>query len=407
MAVHAHEEKKIMTRVRTAAVIGGGIAGPVVALALHRAGIETTVHEAHPTTGGNVGGTIALAPNGVAALGIVGAAEPTIAVGHPIHRQVLRTGRGKRLELPGLDGAGPLRVVHRSDLYRILRERMAAEGIRVEHGRRLSEVREHPASVTAIFADGAEAHADVLIGADGVHSITRRLIDPAAPGPRYTGMLAFEATSPAEVPEDPHTMTFAFGKRGYYLYWPSVGGGTTFGVNLPHDRPLSTGQAREVPESRWLETLQDVYGEDVPGGDLVRRLAPGALQVNGALHIMPSVPHWHRGRMVLVGDAVHAPSNSSGQGASLAIESAIELARCLRDNDVPTAFAAYERLRRARVEGVAARAARINHRKAPGPVAQLLMPVLMPLLMKTAMNPEKTIGPEQRHRIDWAAPATV
>jgi 2-polyprenyl-6-methoxyphenol hydroxylase-like FAD-dependent oxidoreductase len=55
--------------------------------------------------------------------------------------------------------------------------------------------------------------------------------------------------------------------------------------------------------------------------------------VTGSLHIMPPVPHWHRGRLVLVGDAVHAPSNSSGQGASLAIESAIELARCLRDLD--------------------------------------------------------------------------
>ena len=55
------------------------------------------------------------------------------------------------------------------------------------------------------------------------------------------------------------------------------------------------------------------------------------LQAVGGLHIMPPVPHWHRGRMVLVGDAVHAPSNSTGQGASLAMESAIELARCLRD----------------------------------------------------------------------------
>ena len=85
---------------------------------------------------------------------------------------------------------------------------------------------------------------------------------------------------------------------------------------------------------------------------------------------MPPVPHWHRGRMVLVGDAAHAPSNSSGQGASLAIESAVQLARCLRDlPDSRRAFAAYERLRRTRVEKVAARAARINQAKAPGAVA--------------------------------------
>src|SRR6185295_4287669 len=117
----------------------------------------------------------------------------------------------------------------------------------------------------------------------------------------------------------------------------------------------------------------DVYGEDEPGGDLLRNLAPEDLQVNGALYIMPPVPHWYRGRMVLVGDAVHAPSNSSGQGASLSIESAVELARCLRDLDVPAAFATFERLRRERVERIAARAAKINHAKAPGPVAKALM----------------------------------
>jgi 2-polyprenyl-6-methoxyphenol hydroxylase-like FAD-dependent oxidoreductase len=112
--------------------------------------------------------------------------------------------------------------------------------------------------------------------------------------------------------------------------------------------------------------------------------------------------------MVLVGDSAHAPSNSSGQGASLAIESAVQLARCLRDlPDVPSAYAAFERLRRDRVEKVAARAARINQAKAPGAMAKVLMPLLMPLLMRTAMNPEKTIGPEQRYVIDWHAPATA
>jgi 2-polyprenyl-6-methoxyphenol hydroxylase-like FAD-dependent oxidoreductase len=131
------------------------------------------------------------------------------------------------------------------------------------------------------------------------------------------------------------------------------------------------------------------------------------LQVVGALQIMPPVPHWHRGRMVLVGDAAHAPSNSSGQGASLAIESAVQLARCLRDlPDVPAAFAAFERLRRDRVERVAARAARINHAKTPGPVARAVMPLVMPLLMRTVMDPEKTVAVEQRYRIDFDAPVT-
>ena len=106
------------------------------------------------------------------------------------------------------------------------------------------------------------------------------------------------------------------------------------------------------------------------------------LQAVGALHIMPPVPHWYRGRMVLVGDAVHAPSNSTGQGASLAIESAIELARCLRDlPDLPSGFAAYERLRRPRVEKIAARGAKIGRAKTPGPVAARMMRLLIPVML--------------------------
>ncbi|MFF5294620.1 FAD-dependent oxidoreductase [Paractinoplanes globisporus] len=388
---------------KTVAIIGAGIAGPVTALALHKAGIAATVYESYPSTADGLGGTIAIAPNGMAALEIVGAADAVREVASPAYRQVMSV-NDKRVAMPSLDGVEPLRVVRRSDLYRILQERARAEGVPIEYGRRLTDVREESDRVTAIFDNGEKVTADVIVGADGVHSTVRRLIDPDAPGPRYTGMLAFEGLSPAEVAEEAGTMTFAFGKRGYYLYWPAAGGGTTFGVNLPHPRPLSIKEARAVPSGEWIKTLLDVYGEDEPGGDLLRNLAPEDLQVNGALYIMPPVPHWYRGRMALVGDAVHAPSNSSGQGASLAIESSIQLARCLRDiPDVQQAFATYERLRRDRVERIASRAAKINHTKAPGPVAKALMPVIMPIFLKLVMKPEKTMGPDQRYRIDWPA----
>jgi 2-polyprenyl-6-methoxyphenol hydroxylase-like FAD-dependent oxidoreductase len=396
-----------MTRVRTAAVIGGGIAGPVVALALRKAGIDATIYEAHPGGANGVGGTLALAPNGMAALEIVDAAEAVTAVAQPSSRMVMTVG-GKSIELPSLSGVGPLRVVRRGDLYRILHDRAVEHGVPVEYGKRLVDARQTSTSAVAVFADGDRAEADVVIGADGVHSTLRRLIEPNAPSPRYTGMLGFEGLSAWDAPVDPETMTFAFGKRGYYLYWLAAGGGTTWGVNLPYERPLTLAEARAVPGEQWMRTLRDVYGRDVPGGDLIRHTALDSLQVNGALHIMPSVSHWYQGRMVLVGDAVHAPSNSSGQGASLAIESAVQLARCLRDiDDLPAAFAAYERLRRGRVERIAARAAKINQVKAPGPVAQALMPVLMPLFLKVVMKPEKTLGPEQRYRIDWDAPVTT
>ncbi|MEU1683359.1 FAD-dependent monooxygenase [Micromonospora zamorensis] len=399
-----------MTTVRTAIVIGGGIAGPVTALALRRAGITATVHEAYPATAsgvGGIGGTLALAPNGVAALRTVGADQAVTAAATPITRSVMAVGR-RRIDLPTLSGVPPLRVVHRAELHRALHDQAVAEGVGFAYGKRLVDAEQSEGGVTAHFEDGSTVNADVLIGADGIRSTVRGLIDPAAPGPRFTGLLGFEAVARHEVDAEPGTMTFAFGRRGYYLYWPEPGGGTRWGANLPYQRPMSLVEARTVPSTQWLATLRDTYGDDDPGRELMATSTADELQVVGALQIMPPVPHWHRGRMVLVGDAAHAPSNSSGQGASLAIESAVQLARCLRDlPDVASAFAAFDRLRRSRVEKVAARAARINHTKAPGPVGRTLMPLLMPLLVRTAMDPEKTIAHEQRYVIDWDAPVTA
>ena len=390
-----------MSKVRNALVIGGGVAGPVAAMALRRAGIGATVYEAYPSTADGIGGTLAIAPNGLHALDVVGAREAVTATGFPITRSVLSFG-GKEVAMPRLSGLPPMHLVHRADLYRALYTVAAEAGIRFEHGKRLVSIEDG----TARFADGTTATADVLIGADGVHSTVRHLIDANAPAAGYTGMLGFESTVDHPVPIPTGAMYFAFGRRAYYLYWRRPDGTTGFGANLPQDRPMSLTEARAVPATAWLRQLREAYGDDTPGGDLVRAIDPDRLTVSGSLHIMPSVPHWHRGNAVLVGDAVHAPSNSSGQGASLAIESAIELARCLRDlPDAGSAFAAYERLRRPRVEGIAARAAKVNHMKAPGPVGRAVLPLMMRLLMKTAMRPEKTFGAEQRYRIDWAAPA--
>lgn len=396
-----------MTQVKTAIVIGGGIAGPVAALALDKAGIAATVYEAYPSPADGIGGTLALAPNGVAALRVVGADDAVTANATPIIRQAMAVGR-KRIDLPGLADVPPLQLVHRSDLYRALHDRAAAVGVAIEYGKRLVDAQENPNGITVRFADGSTASAEILVGADGIRSTVRSLVDPNAPGPNFTGLLGFEAVARHEVDAEPGTMTFAFGKRGYYLYWPEPGGGTRWGANLPQERPMSLTEARAVSSSHWIRTLRAAYADDDPGRDLMLTSGADELQVVGSLQIMPRIRHWHRGRMVLIGDSAHAPSNSSGQGASLAVESAVQLARCLRDlPDVPSAYAAFERLRRSRVEKIAARAARINQAKAPGAMARALMPLLMPLMMKTAMNPEKTIGHEQRYVIDWDAPVTA
>jgi 2-polyprenyl-6-methoxyphenol hydroxylase-like FAD-dependent oxidoreductase len=399
-----------MPTAQTALVIGGGIAGPVAATALAMAGIDAAMYEARPAdpaSANGIGGSLALEPNGLAALQIVTADDDVRAAAAPITRSVMSIASRPGREMPTPQGLGPRQLVDRGALHRILRERAERAGVRIEYAKKVIRVDERPDGVTAHFADGTNASADVLIGADGVHSTVRRLIDPAAPGARYLGLLGFEGIvedAPDTAALEPGTMTFAFGRRAYYLYWKRPDGRIGWGANLPSPQYLSLKEARAVPAEDWLHTLRTTYANDVPGARLAAETTGETLQAVGGLHIMPPVPHWHRGRMVLVGDAVHAPSNSTGQGASLAMESAIQLTRCLRDlPDVPSAFAAYDRLRRPRVEKIAARGARISHAKAPGPVAQRMMRLMLPVMLAT-MNVEKTMAAEQRYTIDWNTP---
>ena len=391
-----------MAAVRTALIIGGGIAGSVSALALRRAGIEATVFEAYADTAEGIGGMLMLSPNGLDALRLLGV--DASAIGQPIQRMVMGDAKGKRFgEFPGLPSLPPSRLMWRSNLHRTLYDHAVAQGIRIQYGKRLVGVEDTSNGIAALFADGTYARADVLIGADGIKSAVRRLIDPSAPGPEYVGFLGFGGHSAHRVASaQADSMHFVFGKQAFLGYFTPPGGGTGWFSNLPHGEPLTMAQARERPAADWLEQLREVYADDVPGRDLVQHTSADQLLVFGAGEILPRVPCWHRDRMVLVGDSAHAQSSSSGQGASLAAESAVQLARCLRDlPDATTAFAAYERLRRPRVEKVAAYAAKTNSNKTAGPIGKALMSLVMPIAMKTFMKPEKMFGWMHGYRIDW------
>ncbi|REE96706.1 FAD-dependent monooxygenase [Thermomonospora umbrina] len=397
-----------MTAARTALVIGGGIAGPVVAMALRRAGIEATVYEAYPSTADGVGVTLTIAPNGLSALEIVGAADAVRDIGRPMHRAILSSGDGGRIGvLPGLADLPPSLGLWRDELCRTLHDVAAEQGVRVEYGKRLVDVLEEPDRIVAAFADGTTAAADILIGADGIRSTVRRLIDPDAPTPDRAPLLNFGAAADTPVRAEIDATYFVFGERAFFGYWVQPDGRTAWFANVPHPRPLSGAEARETAKDEWMRRLKDLYADDVPARDVLAGTAVDDLVVLGSLESMPKVPHWHRGRMVLVGDSAHAPSSSSGQGASMAVESAVQLARCLRDLPDPgSAFAAYERLRRHRVEKVIDRGAKTDNSKTFGPFAKAMMRIMMPLMLKTFLNPERTLGLEQRYRIDWDAPVT-
>jgi 2-polyprenyl-6-methoxyphenol hydroxylase-like FAD-dependent oxidoreductase len=389
-------------KVRKALVMGGGIAGPVAALALRKAGIDAVVYEAYAGTSEGVGGMLMVAPNGLAALRVVDV--DVSHIGQPIAKMRMTDGVGKVLaELPGLPDLPPSRVLWRSDLYRAIAERAVAARIRVEHGKRLVGVEETERGVGVLFADGSTAEGDIVIGADGIGSRVRSLIDPLAPGPEYVGFLGIGGCSSAsDLRGSTDTMCFAFGKRAFLGHWTQPDGVIAWFSNVPYERALTTAEARAIPKEEWHARLRELHADDVPGGPLIATTRTEDLLIFGAGEILPSVPLWHRGRMVLVGDAAHAPSSSSGQGASLAAESAIELARCLRDHaDHEAAFTSYEQLRRPRVERVAAFAAKQNNHKVAGPITKALMSVLMPIATRTFMTPKRMFGWMHEHRIEW------
>ncbi|MFF0519757.1 FAD-dependent oxidoreductase [Actinomadura nitritigenes] len=385
-----------MNPVRTALVIGGGIAGPVTALALRKAGIDATVYEAHPADQDG-GAALTVAPNGLNALELIGAADAVRAAGRPVPGMAMGDGKGNRFaEFGGLPGLPASHVLARADLNRALHDHAAAHGVPIEYGKRLTGAEETAGGVTARFGDGTTATADVLVGADGIRSTVRGLIDPAAPDPEYTGLIGLGGfASGSGVTPDPDLMYFAFGARAFLGYWWTPDGRVAWFSNVPEPDAATAHASRNTPPAEWLERLRDLHADDDPGAALLRHSRAEDLFVLGGIEIMPPVPHWHRGRMVLVGDSAHAPSPSSGQGASLAIESAVELARCLRDLPGPSAaFTAYEGLRRPRVEAIAAAAARTNKEKSTGGPAG-------------PVDPERMFGFVQRFRIDWDARVTA
>lgn len=118
-------------------------------------------------------------------------------------------------------------------------------------------------------------------------------------------------------------------------------------------------------------------------------------------HDLPSVPVWHRPPIIVIGDAAHAPSPSSGQGASLALEDGVVLAQCLRDGHGPgSALATFERLRRRRVERIVAQGARSSSSKAAGPVGRILRDLMLPFVFRYVVTEESQAWMYDHH-IDW------
>ncbi|RRS01650.1 FAD-dependent oxidoreductase [Glycomyces terrestris] len=390
-----------LRKARTALVIGGGVAGPVAALALRKAGIDAQVFEAYRPGTGSQGGPLGLASNGLNALSVVGADADVAAEGMPTPRMVISSGSGKVLGTIDTDPSLPVRVtLPRGRISALLQARAEAEGVPITYGKRFEGAVDTGRSVIAQFDDRTTAEADILIGADGIRSAVRGLIDPSV-RPRYTGLIGLGGyiDGPAGVPPTGGDFRMVFGRRAFFGHL-SDGERTGWFANLPYKR-IEDADLRNTTFAEWMARMRAAFADDAgPALQILDHVTPDGFIPPSPLEDLPHVPVWCKGRIVLLGDAAHATSPSSGQGASLAAESAVELAKCLRDLPVADAFATFESRRRARVERVIAEAARTNQSKAAGPIAARFRDAFMPFFMSRFTTPEKTAW-QYAHTIEW------
>ena len=398
---------------RTAMVVGCGIAGPVTAMFLARAGIDPVIYEAHETPSDCAGSFLMVTPNGLGVLRTLGVLDELVPHGLPCDGMVMWNSQGRRLGQVrhdlvhhDHDGSAPgSLMIRRGLLHKVLREEAVRRGVPVEFGKRLADVQiDGPHQVVARFEDGTRATADCLIGCDGIHSRTRRAIDPQAPGASYIGRVnAGGFLCNPEIAPTPNVLNLTLGRRAFFGHLVRPNGEVYWFSDLAYPGEPTRRELDAISREVWKERLLELHRDDrAPIPDIVRGLR-GEFGVYPLCDV-PALPTWHRGPVALVGDAAHATSPYGGQGASMAMESAIVVAKCLRDMPDPArAFAAYQRLRKDRAEKLV-RLARRNgrHNKITGPLAMHVRDIVMPFVLKTTAN-ARARSWVYSYTVDWDA----
>ncbi|MFJ1709281.1 FAD-dependent monooxygenase [Kitasatospora sp. NPDC088346] len=391
-------------------VIGGGIAGTAVALGLHKAGFGVTVHEAHPDSGADTGAFLTLASNGMRALAQLDAAALVAGLGFPLTAMNVLDESGHELAaVPLGEHEHPLtryRCLRRAALGAALQREVRRRGIPIRHAARLVGVAERSEDVTVTFADGSSATADLVIGADGLHSAVRGRLDPDGAGPEYAGQRVFYGyTADAVVPPDSPSdrITMVRGSATAFGYAVSPAGETYWFARVPGPPATAEELAGTTPDA-WREQLLPLLRADrTPAAGIVAATGE-QLMVTNALHLGPG-GRWHGPRTVLIGDAAHAASPATGQGASMALEDAVVLAKALRDARSPAAaLERYELLRRPRTERNIEVSGRLTAARSAPPVAAGAEPGAAVPPARDSQRPEQRVDEELLRLLDWRTP---
>ncbi|WP_370998829.1 FAD-dependent oxidoreductase [Mucilaginibacter sp. RCC_168] len=351
-------------------IIGAGYAGLSLALFLKKAGITSTVFEAYPDVKG-IGGGIGLAPNGINVLQELGLDEKVINAGKIFDYNNFRNYKGKflaRIKLNAIKKFGqPFVMISRATLHQILYQEAAKQGIAVNFQKRLKGIHESTEGITAVFDDGSSFEGSLVIGADGIHSSTRKIIFNNAFPEEYTGFYGAggfvqkSALEPYLGQYDHDALNLSFGLSGFFgfsfqtanelMWWCSLE------LSEQDAKYTQTNLSAEALKSKLTADYEDFY-QPVP-----QLITNSDHVIKTVMYDMPSLPKWYKGRTILIGDAVHAVSPTSGLGASLALEDAMILAKLLRAHttaEYSIAFSDFQSIRKPRVEKVRADAQKHN-----------------------------------------------
>lgn len=320
-----------MSAVKTVLVVGGGIAGMTLATALKRGGIRVEIVEINPEWS-VLGVGISIQGATLRALKTIGVLERTVAGGFGYSTLVACDANGTvtgTVNLPPLLGAGYPECVGimRPVLHDILRDALTAAEVPVRLGVTVTSIEQSEEGVDVGFTDGTRGTYDLVVGADGVNSKVRSMVFGDTYAPYDTGQAVWRALV-RRLPEVT-SRTMFFGPRHKAGFNPV----NTREMYIFLVQPIK-GDPR-IPEEKLAPTMRgllaDFGGPVAEVRDEVTRPEQIAYRPFASFLMTPP---WHRGRVVLLGDAAHTPTPQMASGAGLAIEDTIVLSELLR-GDAP------------------------------------------------------------------------
>jgi len=343
------------------AIVGGGIGGLTLALALRQRGLSADIFEQAPQLT-EVGAAVALSANSTRELQRPGVLDEIDAVSTEPSELIFRNWQdGRRIAAYPVrqdsryrDHFGaPYFGIHRADLQRILSGALGGEGMHLGH--RLVGIAEQGDAVALEFANGHIFHADLAIGADGIRSVVRRWV-AGDEGVAYSGTSAFRGIVPADrLPSlpDPQAIQFWMSPGAHLLHYAIGGAGQDINyfavVEGPQAWPRDDSSTAELQPGEASAAFKGWHPAVTEMIDATPHTS------RWGLFVVPHLLRWHRDRVLLLGDATHAMVPHHGQGANTTIEDAITLAELLSGMEpggLEAMMRRYQALRRARTRKI-------------------------------------------------------